>query len=600
MISTSGLIASLCGWLSTAFGISIFAPEILSTVRGKPWELSRDTFIFFILWLIGDGAQLAGLLVGGSYQITQIVLNIAIAVLETLMLILLLYYAGHIPCLPTPQSYTLASHAAHLAREGSHIRALGTTTLRFLSRDGEGVKFGYWTVDSAGPPGTAPGAEEMEEMRREREARESMERGERPKDWGKVVVSTWRKIEGPVILVLTTLVGLSFWIGLKLLGRNEEEDEPVSSIPDTMEEWLGWGLLVLGLVCWVLPRCLNASRSIKDKRPEGITKYSIITMGGAHMFNILSVLIVNHTGPSFIGQAPYILNSVFCLILDILRFYLKHVYSHAPQRGVRTTPWGDSYAAQQRLNGYRDGKDQKKRSKKGKGGMSWKETQQWLAEQKRKKGHEHLSSSSDEGEQHNHDGQSSDDALFPLPRRSHPSSSTRPLHSRSHSVSSEVSSVAFSDLSDSDMAAHQTSSRLAHIEFLRSSFNARRPSALRAERAFLRSAQKYDAATVRKSASARRQAAQLEGEEEKDDEAMKEIWKEVWREKDEKRHARLMEAYRELEAEEQPLKEVRRERRELFPTSAGRAAGRAATRGLEGRGGGPNLTLYDPAASGRV
>ncbi|GAA5981805.1 hypothetical protein JCM11641_007430 [Rhodosporidiobolus odoratus] len=303
-LSTAGIVQSLIGWYSTAFGA-----------------------VFFILWLIGDAAQLGGLYLSGTGSQTEIALNYTIGVLETLMLLLLLFYAGKLGY--QPESYKIKVAEDEEEAVKNRRRGVGATLVRshtaflrdtaFLRERGEppGIFFDKLykdqDEDAAGPPGTAS----MPPYHNSLEGSKSSA----PIGLWQRLVLFWARWELPIVLLTGVCGATVVWYLKSFRHRATENDEHSAVLPETMEEKIAIFLLSI-----VFPRLLNIVRSYKRKQPEGITVYGIFTMGNAHLFNIINATIFNWRPQAFAAKSPYILNSVFCLILDLIRFYLKHRY----------------------------------------------------------------------------------------------------------------------------------------------------------------------------------------------------------------------------------------------------------------------------------
>ncbi|GAA5943985.1 hypothetical protein JCM10213_008962 [Rhodosporidiobolus nylandii] len=438
----------------------IFYPEFRATFHDKPHEISRDTFFFYLLWLGGDGAQLVGLYLSAHPLFTAIVLNYCIGVLELIMLFVLAFYAGYFPCF-IPASYRRATTGEGVAEivETGHTRFKKGASAALVRS--HAAFLGAQPADSAGPPGSARLPSELDDS--------ASTKGMAGSKKGRRKLSLLRRVEMPFVVVFAFVAAFVLWGAIDVRVRNSKDDEAPSSFPTDKRGVIAYVLLILGAIGWITPRVLNIMRSIKRKLPEGISLYGIITMASAHFFNILSVLIINHTGESFIGQAPYILNSVFCLTLDCLRFYLKHRYAGNVRDGGRH-PFDNDKEFWQRHN-----------KNKGRTGPSYLETRDYLGG---------LASSDDE--QH----------LVPaLPaagsRRGsvrHPSVGSHG-HPVPHDHSSSHSSLAYSDSEASHSASseppvgdHKDQAReLAdHARELMSHLEARREAALAGEQKFER------------------------------------------------------------------------------------------------------------------
>ncbi|GAA6009851.1 hypothetical protein JCM10207_002132 [Rhodosporidiobolus poonsookiae] len=282
------LASKFLGWWSLGLSWTLFIPEIWHLMWTRPTRLAPDVFGFYVAWLIGDGGQLLGLYLGEGL-LTQKILAIGIASFEIVILIFSMLFAGIFVCKPCRQP----------RRAGLMASAAATHTHPDVRYE-----------DALPPPGYSRLPHEIAEMF-----------GLDYKE-----LKGWRKWLSKLFmpgLVLASVVAMTIVWYIEAFSNEHAEADPVSSKPSTGTAWAAWAVSWLGFVCWVGPRIFNIIRSRKRNEAEGITLPAVMIGGGGHTCNILSILLINHDGGALIAQAAFILTSLFCVVIDVYRVFLK-------------------------------------------------------------------------------------------------------------------------------------------------------------------------------------------------------------------------------------------------------------------------------------
>ncbi|GAA5847607.1 hypothetical protein JCM9279_005322 [Rhodotorula babjevae] len=329
MWTQSELLSSLFGYWAMGCGIWLFCPEIYDVIKYRPREIDAARLTFFASWLLGDFLHLFGTVFSGHAQITQISLYIIVAVLETFLVIWILfnvYCAKRHPAeefdkVDPSQWRHPAQHAfAHMAGVGPDLHM-------------------------------PPGDDSLDQHRSSRRARQIDAANASRRARGKK--TPWKPpkvIPRPTMIALQVagtvsvlLVFTAVWYGVTYTQQSVKE--PPEPLSQTMVAFIpGWFgkleplvlVLILDLHPDFLPtdsasgsgrgssRCTSRS---KDKQREGITTASIIVGALTHGFNTVSIMLINFKGEGLLAQSPYIATSVCCIVLDGCRLLLKHHYA---------------------------------------------------------------------------------------------------------------------------------------------------------------------------------------------------------------------------------------------------------------------------------
>ncbi|GAA5873134.1 hypothetical protein JCM1840_005578 [Sporobolomyces johnsonii] len=295
MLDTLDLANGFFGYWALGMAVWLFAPAFWQNIKEKP--LTVDNAAFFAWWLAGDFLQLVALLLTGA-AITQVVLYIIVATLETLLLTLLCFYAG-IFTVKFWSDLRKRRREDEQPEEESILdkyRVFGTVVAALHTHD---------PITELGLVKEPSGRKEF------------------------IMQATG--------VLAASAVSLGVWAGVDYSRRHTADPNPVATWPDSTLTWVAYVLGWIGLVCWVAPRATNIYLSSTKRYPDPIDTSTVVVGAMTHAFNITSILILNHTPWSMAAQAPFILTSVICLSLDFVRLWLKHHYRY----GSPLSPWDD-------------------------------------------------------------------------------------------------------------------------------------------------------------------------------------------------------------------------------------------------------------------
>ncbi|GAA5909098.1 hypothetical protein JCM8208_007430 [Rhodotorula glutinis] len=347
MWTVSELLSSLFGYWAMGCGIWLFCPEIYDVVKYRPREIDAARLTFFASWLLGDFLHLFGTVFSGHAQITQISLYIIVAVLETFLVIWILY---NVYCAKR-----------HHAEEFDKVD--DPTTWRHPAQHAFPHMLGV------GPQlHMPPGDDALDKQKTSRRERQIDAANASRRARGKK--TPWKPpkaIPRPTMIaiqvagtVFVLLVSTAVWYGATYTQQSVKE--PPEPLPQSLIAFIpGWAgkssspsssyfpllppllpssssslhssflLLLFSLplrFCfWVGPRLFSMYQSYKDKQKEGITTATIIVGALTHGFNTASIMLINYRGEGLLAQSPYIATSVCCIVLDIFRFFLKRHYA---------------------------------------------------------------------------------------------------------------------------------------------------------------------------------------------------------------------------------------------------------------------------------
>ncbi|GAA5867991.1 hypothetical protein JCM3774_001558 [Rhodotorula dairenensis] len=298
MLSTTELASALFGFWSMGGAIALFVPEFIDVWRHPMPNIDIARFIFFAAWLVGDAVMLAGLVIMRKFIITQVVLYSVVFALEVALLLLMLWTVGDLCC---------------AAR---------------VKRPSDGAVVGQLVAGIHGRLHMPPGDNTLKNLRAER----ARNRGElTPAERGR------RRTKYQIYGTIALLAGFTLvWLFVDFLPRDERNPPSRSFLPDPksanyVAQNVGYILAWLGVPCWVLPRLYCLYDSFRRRAREGITVASILLGLLTHGTNVTSVMLINNRGDALQAQLPYILTSVLCIVLDVLRLGLKHLLQHAKQ-----------------------------------------------------------------------------------------------------------------------------------------------------------------------------------------------------------------------------------------------------------------------------
>ncbi|BGP21106.1 hypothetical protein JCM10213v2_009286 [Rhodosporidiobolus nylandii] len=293
--------SKLFGWWSLGLAAILFFPEIWETVRTRPKKIRPDTYGFYWSWLIGDGGQIIGLYLAGGL-ITQKALTWTICVADVIMIFLLSLFSGMFVCRPC------RNRTKRNRTEMKTVRLLGLST-------------SVAPVYEMPPPGwTDVGGEIVKSFPHRKKW--TQKRNE-------TVVKLARHLNS-IVVGITLLIMTGLWIGLDVVPRKTADPDPVSHPPEGQTEIIAYVLSWAGLPCWLGPRVYNVYRSKSIGLQEGITTSAVVIGAASHICNIVSIVLVNHTGDTILGQLPYLLTAIFCGLFDFYRLRVKKQLQGTP------------------------------------------------------------------------------------------------------------------------------------------------------------------------------------------------------------------------------------------------------------------------------
>ncbi|GAA5940948.1 hypothetical protein JCM3775_006856 [Rhodotorula graminis] len=306
MWTVAELLSSLFGYWAMGCGIWLFCPEIYDVIKYRPHEIDAARLTFFASWLLGDFLHLFGTVFSGHAQITQISLYIIVAVLETFLVVWILFNV-----------YCVKRHPdEEFDEKGDPAKWRHPAQHAFAHMMGVGPQLHM-------PPGD-DALDKQRSARRERQidAANASRRARGKKTPWKPPKAIPRptmiaiQVAGTVFVVL---VFTAVWYGATYTQQNSKE--PPEPLPQSLVA------ARTGFCFWVGPRLFSMYQSYKEKKKEGITTASIIVGALTHGFNVVSIMLINYKGEGLLAQSPYIATSVFCIALDIMRLFLKRHYA---------------------------------------------------------------------------------------------------------------------------------------------------------------------------------------------------------------------------------------------------------------------------------
>ncbi|GAA6005874.1 hypothetical protein JCM11491_004044 [Sporobolomyces phaffii] len=96
--------------------------------------------------------------------------------------------------------------------------------------------------------------------------------------------------------------------------------------------WVAFIFGVLGFFCWTGPRVYVLVKGV-----DQISTASVVVGFGAHMFNVANIIAINWVPPGagpIAASMPFVLTSVCCIPLDILRLYRKGLHEMKNPRNL--------------------------------------------------------------------------------------------------------------------------------------------------------------------------------------------------------------------------------------------------------------------------
>ncbi|GAA5825123.1 hypothetical protein JCM3770_002507 [Rhodotorula araucariae] len=314
MLTTLELLSSLTGYWAMGTGIWLFCPEVYDLLKYPPREIDRARLTFFACWLGGDITHLIATIIAGHALLTQIILYIIVAVVETGVISYILWCTGK--CCVARKRYPEEeiSREEHMPLRGASERVAKTSNR---------------------PPGHARTVHEMaedsgytweEKVERANASRRARGKKTPWKEKTELPAMTKFLIQTTGTLVVVGLFTIIWW--RVVLDKRDTAKPPLPmEFPHTDLQKVGYGLGWAGFVTWIAPRAYCILDAVSKRRREGITTGTIGVGALTHGLNIVSILLVNNTKWPLLAQLPYILTSMICIILDFVRLAIKRHFS---------------------------------------------------------------------------------------------------------------------------------------------------------------------------------------------------------------------------------------------------------------------------------
>ncbi|GAA5986879.1 hypothetical protein JCM5350_000350 [Sporobolomyces pararoseus] len=315
-LPTRLLVASLFGWLATGLGTSLLIPAWMEVAFGPARRSSSDsppvsrlfgklanikcqsiveptTGVYFFLWLCGDGAHLAALMIERVGPQTW-ALYIIVAAAEVIILL----------------TMTLKAHLwfwqKPLPKE-DQVKPFAAAPAGFAL-----------SLPLAGPTPAL-----LEEHKRQHSQLEQ-EASERKRSKRICGLSSMAWMTSTTVFCL--LGAVLVWWSLSVKRFVDVGAPKASQWPHNQASTLAFALAVFGFFCWTGPRVY-----VLVMKHDDISTSSVVLGVGAHTCNMINIATVSFiTFGTAAASSPFFLTSLFCIGLDIIRLQRKNKQVSSP------------------------------------------------------------------------------------------------------------------------------------------------------------------------------------------------------------------------------------------------------------------------------